>query len=304
MHSSVLVNSTASAADLLMMGYGSFRQTTQGIHQRLFARAFIIGPPLLAEPVDDGTTMATERRRRLRTDTDGDQEHAWNNTTVCFVSADIGMGSDLLNLRVIQRLSDLIQQEKEFANTSPCQIENLSISGTHTHSAPGGYFQYTFYQVPSLGYRESVVQTYAEGIAQALLKAYRNLQMNRMRTTQSWLMGANRNRSPSSYLLNPMPEIMEYSEEGDTDKTMLQLSFHASNQTDDPRGFINWFAVHGTSMNASNRLISGDNKGYASYLAERYWNGTFCGRLCFYQFGRCLAQYSGSPLHRYRSTVR
>lgn len=36
---------------------------------------------------------------------------------------------------------------------------------------------------------------------------------------------------------------------------------------------INWFAVHGTSMNNTNGLISGDNKGYASYLFEKYQNG-------------------------------
>lgn len=33
-------------------------------------------------------------------------------------------------------------------------------------------------------------------------------------------------------------------------------------------GSINWFAVHPTSMNNTNTLISGDNKGYASMLFE------------------------------------
>jgi neutral ceramidase len=32
---------------------------------------------------------------------------------------------------------------------------------------------------------------------------------------------------------------------------------------------LNWFAVHGTSMNFHNKLISGDNKGYAAYAVER-----------------------------------
>ncbi|MCG3120429.1 MAG: Neutral ceramidase [bacterium] len=34
-------------------------------------------------------------------------------------------------------------------------------------------------------------------------------------------------------------------------------------------GMINWFAVHATSMGNKNLLISGDNKGYASYLFEK-----------------------------------
>ena len=33
-----------------------------------------------------------------------------------------------------------------------------------------------------------------------------------------------------------------------------------------------WFAVHCTSMNNTNRLISGDNKGYASMLFEMSMN--------------------------------
>ena len=37
-------------------------------------------------------------------------------------------------------------------------------------------------------------------------------------------------------------------------------------------GVINWFAVHPTSMNKSNHLISGDNKGLASQLLEKAMN--------------------------------
>ena len=46
-------------------------------------------------------------------------------------------------------------------------------------------------------------------------------------------------------------------------------------------GSINFFAVHGTSMFNNNHLVSGDNKGYASYLFERAingWNNTMAGR--------------------------
>jgi neutral ceramidase len=38
-------------------------------------------------------------------------------------------------------------------------------------------------------------------------------------------------------------------------------------------GSINFYAVHGTSMFNTNRLVSGDNKGYAAYLFERAVNG-------------------------------
>ena len=33
------------------------------------------------------------------------------------------------------------------------------------------------------------------------------------------------------------------------------------------------FAVHGVSVNNTNKLINGDNKGYAAYLTEKWFNG-------------------------------
>lgn len=64
------------------------------------------------------------------------------------------------------------------------------------------------------------------------------------------LFDANINRSPTSYLLNPQSERDEYATLGDTDKEMLQLKFTRSDG--EPVGLLNWFPVHGTSMNASN----------------------------------------------------
>ena len=47
-----------------------------------------------------------------------------------------------------------------------------------------------------------------------------------------------------------------------------------------------WFAVHCTSMNYTNTLISGDNKGYAAYLMEKDMNnGALPG-----QVRKCIAQ--------------
>lgn len=38
-------------------------------------------------------------------------------------------------------------------------------------------------------------------------------------------------------------------------------------------GVINWFAVHATSMNNTNTLVSSDNVGYASIMFEKKMNG-------------------------------
>lgn len=58
----------------------------------------------------------------------------------------------------------------------------------------------------------------------------------------------------------------------DVDQTMHLLKLVA----DDDRelGMINWFPVHGTSMNRTNHLVSSDNKGMASILFEQWKKDT------------------------------
>ena len=154
---------TGPAGQVNMMGYAKPEQTTAGIHQRLRARAFLFGkkasgsqsslhtiPLRNSQQIEPGMT-AWERwmmhlwghessssssqtksfsRSSLRSKQNVDPVHLLDATqTVCFVSIDTGMGSDLLNMRVLERLQTLLPEEAQ----TLCTIENLSISGTHTH---------------------------------------------------------------------------------------------------------------------------------------------------------------------------
>lgn len=83
-------------------------------------------------------------------------------------------------------------------------------------------------------------------------RAYDNLERGTIEAASELLMDANINRSPSSYLLNPQSERDEYADQGDTDKTMLMLKFISDRKK--PLGALNWFAVHGTSMNNTNQV--------------------------------------------------
>lgn len=47
--------------------------------------------------------------------------------TVCFVSIDAGMGSDLLNTRVVKRLEELMPPQEGESGKRLCHLENLSI---------------------------------------------------------------------------------------------------------------------------------------------------------------------------------
>jgi hypothetical protein len=317
---------TGPAAQINFMGYAKSSQTGHGIHLRLRSRAFIISQttstdvqelmkkdlagesfPSHQERRDSVTALTAllslwpgllRRKKKVLDLTPSPLVSQLDpGTTICFVSVDIGMGSDLLTKRVLERLEELLpeQQQQNYAQDEDydhnhrrrrlCHLENLSISGTHTHSAPAGFLQYTLYQISSKGFSKETFDTYVESIAQSILRAYQNLQPGSIELQKGKLFDANINRSPTSYLLNPKSERDMYQEDGDTDKTMMQLllshhrqtQHHESNALSDetatPVGLINWFSVHGTSMNGTNLLISGDNKGYASYLMEKDMNG-------------------------------
>jgi neutral ceramidase len=169
------------------------------------------------------------------------------------------MGSDLLKMKVVdgvnKRLGDGI-----FTN------DNIAISGTHTHSGPAGFLQYTIYQVTSWGFVSETFDTFVDGIVESIVLAYGNAKEGKILVNQGTLADSNINRSPTSYLLNPEEERAQYPD-GDTDKNMLLLKMVGEDGSD--IGMLNWFAVHGTSMNNTNTLVNGDNKGLASYLIEK-----------------------------------
>ncbi|KAK4306171.1 hypothetical protein Pmani_021982 [Petrolisthes manimaculis] len=146
--------------------------------------------------------------------------------------------------------------------------DNVMLSGTHTHSGPGGYLQYLLFDITSLGFVHETLDAMVEGIFQSIKRAHESTVPGRVYVSSGDLLEASINRSPTGYLNNPLEERLKY--QHDTDKTMTLLRLEAQDGT--PLGMVNWFAVHPTSMNNTNTLISGDNKGYASQLFEEAMN--------------------------------
>lgn len=218
---------TGPAAGVNMMGYANPAQINNGIHLRLFSRAFIL---------DD-----TQRR-------------------VVFVSVDCGMMGTLLKMKVVEKL----QAEYGDLYTNA----NVMLSGTHTHSGPGGYLQYLLFDVTSLGFIHETLDAMVMGIFKSIQQAHESVVPGYLYLSSGDILDASINRSPTGYLNNPEEERNQYLY--DTDKTMTLLRLEAQDGT--PLGMVNWFAVHPTSMNNTNTLISGDNKGYAAQLFEEVMN--------------------------------
>ena len=94
------------------MGYAKPEQKAGGIHTRLRSRAFVFA------------------------------EEANPSSRVAYVALDAGMSGTLLTSRVV---SDL---PKKFG-ADLYTYSNVCISGSHTHSTPGGFLQYVLYDVTS-----------------------------------------------------------------------------------------------------------------------------------------------------------
>ena len=217
---------TGPAAELGMMGMASIEQKTEGIQSRLFARVFI---------VCDQTS----------------------NKRIVILSADIWSCTQAVKMEVVKRL-------KSIYGNDLYSIENVLLSGTHTHSGPGGYSHYALYNLSILGFNKQNFECIVNGMVQAIKKAHDNLAPGKIFINNGEVEDCGDNRSPSAYDNNPEDEKARYT--SNTDKEMLLIKFVKNNGKE--IGCLNWYAIHPTNRGNKNKLITGDNKGYASILFE------------------------------------
>lgn len=184
-----------------------------------------------------------------------------------FISVDAGMMGHAVKRDVIA----VLQQKYGDLYT----VENVAISGSHTHSTPGGFLMYLLYDMTSLGFVSETFNALVKGIAQSIIRAHNNMIEARVYVSETDVEEANINRSPSAYENNPEEEKAQYKD--NVDKRLVQMRMVNKNNV--VFGAINWFAVHPTSMNNTNRYVSSDNVGYASILLEKERNkGSLVGK--------------------------
>lgn len=180
-----------------------------------------------------------------------------NGKRAVFVSADLGQIFQGVKQQVVERLRARYGTLYGDAN--------VLLSATHTHAGPGGHSHYAMYNLTVLGFDRQNFDAIVEGIYQSIVRAHHNLAEGRLQVASSDVADASVNRSAVAYAKNPAAERAQYAHDVDRRMTLLKLTAAGGAEI----GAVNWFAVHGTSMGNDNRLISGDNKGYASYLFEK-----------------------------------
>jgi neutral ceramidase len=222
---------TDETFELQMQGFADDSQKTAGVETPLFSRAFIVEP-------GQGP-----------------------GKPVVIVSADIWAATRIIKQEVVKRLQETFGTRY----TS----DNVLISGTHTHSAPGGYAGYEIYDLTGEGFDVYNYECIVSGIVTSIRKAHNNIGPGNIYLNRGYIEDCGRNRSLEAYLNNPQSERDRYPNRY-TDMEMLFLKFtkREIGGTERPVGVINWFGIHPTDRGQKNTQVCGDNKGYASRLFE------------------------------------
>ena len=175
---------TGAAAEVGMMGYADPAQKSSGIHNRQYARAYIIAEP------------GSER-------------------AVVFVNVDAGALFQSVNQAVIERLR---QRFGERYNES-----NVVLSATHTHGAAGGQSHYALYNVTIFGFIKENFEAQVNGIVAAIAEAHANLRPGHVLVNRGELHNASINRSQPAYDNNPAEERARYGTSVDPEMIVLRL---------------------------------------------------------------------------------
>ncbi|PLB36567.1 neutral/alkaline ceramidase [Aspergillus candidus] len=221
---------TGPVVELAFGGYASLDQVGTGLRQRLYSRSFIVANP---NNPDD---------------------------TFIYVVLDVLTGDTAVRRGVLEGLAALGSEYSQYGE------RNLALTGTHSHSGPGGWMNYFLPQIPNLGFNKQSYQAIVDGAILSIKRAHESRAPGRLSFGSIDVKNANVNRSPYSYDQNPEEEKARYSDNVDKAMTLLRFDRESDNKTS---AILTFFPVHGTSMYNNNTLVTGDNKGVAAYLFER-----------------------------------
>lgn len=140
---------------------------------------------------------------------------------------------------------------------------NVNLNATHNHNSCGGTAWDYAYSLAAFGFKKNSYDAEVRGIVEAISRAHESLAPGTISLGRSELHNASAQRSKVAFDLNPPADKKVFPGAVDPAVTVLRLA-----QGDKDIGVITWFSTHGTSMADHNRLITVDNKGYASHRWE------------------------------------
>lgn len=131
---------TGPVVEIGFAGYANLAQKGTGLRQRLHSRAFIVADK--SNPDD-----------------------RW-----AYLVLDTQSGDSAVRYGLLDGLKALGDEYKVYGHN------NVALTGTHSHSGPGAWFNYLLPQITSLGFDKQSYQALVDGALLSLRRAHENLQ--------------------------------------------------------------------------------------------------------------------------------
>ncbi|KAI0168967.1 Neutral/alkaline nonlysosomal ceramidase [Hypoxylon sp. FL1284] len=225
---------TGPVVEINFAGYADLSQVGTGLRQRIYSRAFIVGD--VNNPDD----------------------------RFVYLVLDTQSGDTAVRFGILEGVAGLGDEYAVYKSG------NIAVTGTHSHSGPGAWFNYLLPQVTSLGYDKQSYQAIVDGAVLSIKRAHESLTEGYLDYGTVNITDGNMSRSQYAYMANPEEERSQYTD--DTDKEMTVLNFQRASDGKN-MGVLTWYAVHGTSVYQNSTHVTGDNKGVAEIMFEKAMEG-------------------------------
>ncbi len=152
---------------------------------------------------------------------------------------------------------------------------NLMLTAQHTHSAPSGFSEYSFYSFSTPKFRPKIQKAYVEAIVKSVLEAFDKLEPATLILKEGEFNPKDNiawNRSLKAYNNNPEVKNKVKDPRFAIDNKVRVLQVLSDNNK--ILGSVNWLGVHATCIGNDNTAVSYDNKGYAAQLLEEEYPDT------------------------------
>ncbi|KAH8165841.1 neutral-alkaline non-lysosomal ceramidase [Xylaria polymorpha] len=225
---------TGPTVEINFAGYADISQVGTGLRQRIFSRAFIVGD--VNNPKD----------------------------RFVYLILDMATGDTALRYGILEGIAALGSEYSVYGQG------NVAVTGTHSHSGPGAWWNYLLPQVTSLGFDKQAYQAAVTGAVLSVKKAHESLTEGYLDYGAVNITDSNISRSLSAYMNNPAAERARYIDSVDKEMTVLRFQRASDSKN---IGILTWFPVHGTSVYQNNTHVTGDNKGVAELMFEKSMKG-------------------------------
>jgi neutral ceramidase len=130
---------TGPVVEINFAGYASTGQNGNGLRQRLYSRAFIVGD--VNNPSD----------------------------RFVYLILDTQSGDSAVRMGILDGLKALGSSYSVYGQA------NVAVTGTHSHSGPGAWFNYLLPQITSLGFNKQSYQAIVDGAVLSIKRAHESL---------------------------------------------------------------------------------------------------------------------------------